>query len=186
MRLKVSLKAIFPSLEDLFRSSIRVNDPSDDALVVAELLAIAEESKGQIITETVKEHAVEMLLEASALIRRNTPNSAPPAWLELLRGQPIFPVDSPSEGLILCKAGDRFYVSDSPAYEDMFLPLLPILSIQRNRLHLVKHLLDSVLFTSGVRYLEGSIRRTSVPGGYRFLNNAATKNYASRLGYIRR
>lgn len=186
IRSKVPLKAIYPSLEDLFRSKLRVNDPSDDVLLVAELLAIAKEWENKKIPETVKDHTLEMLFEVSTLIRRNGPHSASPGWLELLRGKPIFPVDDPSKGLILSKPGDRFYVSDSPAYEDMFYNLLPILSLPRKWLPRIKHLLESGLFTPGARYLESAVRRTSVSSGHRIVDHAATKHYASRLGYIQR
>jgi hypothetical protein len=187
MRSRVSLRDAYPALEDLFRSKIRVHDPPTDELLVSELVMVVEEWAGRNISSMVKEHIFDMLFEASSLIRLGTASPAlSSGWVSQLGKKAIFPVESPSLGLILCRSQDPFYVPETKKYEELFRGQLPLLALDRTLLSHLKPLLESDPFKHDIRYLDSEVICTSVASGTRTLDIAATKKYVNRLTYIQR
>lgn len=185
MKSKFSLRDNYHSLAILFCLKLQVNDPPEEELLVNELLTLVNEWKERNLTETVKSQIFEMLFEAGALLRSNS-DAASPEWLERLRHDAIFPVDSPSQGLVLCRIVDTFYIPDDGKYEKLCRGGVPLLSLDRSLLSRIQPLLDSHVFRARVRSLENAIIYSSVVTGPRILDKTVTKKYSSRMNYIQR
>lgn len=185
MRLKVSLRESYQSLAIFFCLKLQVNDPPEDELLVNELLTMVDEWKQKVLTQAVKTQILDMLFEAGTLLRNN-PDSTSPEWLERLRHEAIFPVDSPLQGLVLYRIVDVFYIPDDGKYEKLCRGRVPLLSLDRTLLSRIQPLLDSHVFKSRLRSLESAVVYSSIVSGPRVLDKTATKRYSSRMNYIQR
>jgi hypothetical protein len=116
--------------------------------LVDELKSLAKQWRRKPITLTVNEHVSALLVDIAKIMSKTEPYEPSPKWLRKLANAAIFPVETPSRGLILCASDDHFYIPDSSGrYQEVFGKDVPLPSLAAApMLHHIKSVFNSPFF----------------------------------------
>jgi hypothetical protein len=186
MTSKIPLKVSYPFLGKLFRDYLDIPIAGSEILA-KELQSVSEKWKGKILPKTIRDQISACLGDIADAIVSKSPSFSP-NWLHSLSSRAIFPVESPSLGSTLFASGDHFYIPDkNGALRAIFSRDVPFLSLSESiPIHRVQPLLELDIFRSRVKFLEESVRHTSLVHEPRLLNTMASEHYATRSQYIER
>jgi hypothetical protein len=186
MTSKIPLKVLYPFLGKLFRVHLDIPIAGPEILA-KELQVVSVKWKGKVLPKIIRDQISARLGDIADVIASKSPSFSP-NWLHPLSSQAIFPVESPSIGSTLCASGDHFYIPDkNGALRAIFSRDVPFLSLSESiPIHRVHPLLESDTFRSRVKFLEESVRHTSLVHEPRLLNTTASEHYATRSQYIER
>ncbi|KAF7978389.1 hypothetical protein HWV62_779 [Athelia sp. TMB] len=182
---KPVLKVAYPSLEKLFRLQLCLSSANSNILA-DEITLLAKKWRGKIIPVTVCDQVLSILHNIGQAITSHPLRE--PEWLASLVDESIFPVSVPSKGLVLCSRKDHFYVPDrSGEFRDLFGSSVPLLSPSSvTPIQHIMPVLDCLIFSSHMKYLESSVTVQSTISGDRALDCALTEKYQGRFSYIER
>lgn len=185
MTSKIALNTLYPSLQKLFQVQLRISIANSDILAL-ELKTLVHQWDEKTIPSVVRDQIHDIFLDISTALLDNPAQSA--KWVYSLADEPIFPIECPARGSILCKASDYFYIPDkSGRYRSIFAQDVPLLSVTPNMtLGDIQPIFDSDIFESHPRYLEHSVTHISSPQGPRQLESATSTKYAGKTQYIER
>lgn len=185
MTSKVAISKSYPSLQSFFQGVLGIPAAGPEILV-NELRAISKEWKGKTIPSTIKSSVWDILLDISDLVAEQPVSSN--QLLRNLAEDSIFPVESPSQGTILCARSDRFYVPDvSGRYKTVFCRDVPLLSLSDAiTLYAIKPVLDNQCFMSHLKYLEREVKYVSHPQGPPLLDIDIRDRYTSKAEFVQR
>jgi hypothetical protein len=186
MTSKIPLKVLYPFLAKLFRDYLEIPIAGPEILA-KELQSVSEEWKGKVLPKTIRDQISARLGDIADVLASKSPSYSP-KWLRPLSSRAIFPVESLSQGSTLCALGDHFYIPDkNGALRTIFSRDVPLLSLSESiPIHRVQPLLESDIFRSRVKFLEESVRHTSLVHEPRLKNTVASEHYATRSQYIER
>jgi hypothetical protein len=186
MTSKIPLQVSYPFLGKLFRVYLDIPIAGPEILA-KELQSVSEKWKGKVLPKTIRDQISARLVDIADVLASKSPSFSP-HWLPPLSSRAIFPVESPSLGSTLCASGDHFYIPDkNGALQAIFSREVPLLSLSESiPIHRVQPLLESDTFRSRVKFLEESVRHTSLVHEPRLLNTMASEHYATRSQYIER
>lgn len=186
MTSKIPLRTSYPFLKKLFHGHLKLPNAGTEVLG-KELQSLSETWEGKVITQTIRDQVSAILVDIADDLVDKQPNP-PPNWLRALSSRPIFPIESPSQRLTLCASRDYFYIPDnSGALLAMFSPQVPFLSLSKTTpLDRVKPLFESDIFKSHLKFVEESVKQTSIVRDPQILNASASDYYATRAHYIER
>jgi hypothetical protein len=184
---KTALQWLYGSFQTLFHDHIGI-DVAGPGILVDELKALAEKWRGKTVPSVVGDQASALLDDISKLMSKTEPYDSSPTWLSKLAGNGIFPVDSPTQGLILCSADDHFYVPDSSGrYKAVFCQDVPILALTAPiTLDHIKPLLTSPVFKPRLKHLGLTVKRVASPKGPRLRKADIRDKYSSKSKFIKR
>jgi hypothetical protein len=186
MTSKVSVKTLFPSLQKLFHTQLKIPTASP-VILASELEALAVQWKGQTIPETVVERVSAILVDIGDTLS-DDPSALSPGLLHKLSSKGIFPVQCPSNGSILRAPDEDFYVPDpSGFFLEKFRSQVPFLSLSESTsLRRVQPFLQSDALKSRLKFLETSVRSVSIAEEPWQLDRTASEKYATRVHFIER
>lgn len=155
--------------------------------MVEELEDLAEEWLDKPIPQTVQTHVSDILHDISHLIADENQEFSLDR-IRRLSNKAIFPVESPSQGLILCVSDGGFYIPDnSGRYKSNFSRYLPLLSLSHSvTLHDIKPILYSSVFKGRLKYLDQEVKCLSHAKGPQHADPIITDRYTSKVEFVRR
>jgi hypothetical protein len=151
------------------------------------LQSASEKWKGKVLPKNIRDQISARLGDIADVVASKSPSFSP-SWLRPLSSRAIFPVESPSLDSTLRASGDHFYIPDkNGTLRAIFSRDVPFLSLSESiPIHRVQPLLESDTFRSRVKFIEESVRPTSLVHEPRLLNAMASEHYATMAQYIER